>query len=146
MVDKPYLNNHLRFKILFHTEPQGVSYAVRSLVSAATCAVHLNGHMVVADCLLELARLPRLPHCWIRGRSIQARTIPPRSEPCVYAGSKQRTISLCCVQCETQARRKQEEPGRNSEASDLCSGRDIRDRRFPHAGHVGQGTDDLLDV
>ena len=22
-VDKPYLNNHLRFKILFHTEPAG---------------------------------------------------------------------------------------------------------------------------
>lgn len=53
MVDKPYLNNHLRFKILFHTEPQGVSHAARSLVSAAACAIHLNAHMVFADCSLE---------------------------------------------------------------------------------------------
>eukprot|EP01043_Picozoa_sp_COSAG02_P070655 COSAG02_NODE_12603_length_1520_cov_2.269529_2_plen_100_part_00 len=53
MEDKPYLNNHLRFKILFHTEPQGVSHAVRSLASAAVCAVHLNAHMVVTDCFLN---------------------------------------------------------------------------------------------
>lgn len=47
MVGKPYLNNHLRFKILFHTEPQGMSHAVRSLNSTAACAIHLNTHMLL---------------------------------------------------------------------------------------------------